>query len=79
MPPGLAHLVILPTPLMGLRGRTLEELSRVCFVRASACETIKRAVWARETLCVAGGGGTDMVSRRVAASTPATPGCVGIA
>ena len=75
----LVHLVILPTPLTGLRGRTLEALGRVCFMRAGTCDTLKRGVWARAALRVAGGGGTGMVPRGVGASTPATAGRVGTA
>ena len=75
----LVHLFILPTPLTGLRGRTLEALGRVCFMRAGTCEILKRGVWARAALRVAGGGGTGMVPRGVGAGTPATAGRVGTA
>ena len=75
----LVHLVILPTPLSGLRGRTLEALGRVCFMRAGTCDTLKRGVWARVALRVAGGGGTSMVPRGVGASTTVTAGRVGTA
>ena len=73
----LAHLVILPTLLTGLRGRTLRALGRVCLMRAGACDTLKRGVWAGATLRVAGGGGTGMVPSRVGTGTPAAAGCVG--
>ena len=75
----LVHLVILPTPLTGLRGRTLGALGRVCYMRAGTCNTLKRGVWARATLRVAGVGRTSMVPRGVGTSTPATAGHVGIA
>ena len=75
----LVHLVVLPTLLMGLRGRKLRALGRMCFVRAGACDTLKRGVWARVALRIAGGGGTGVVPCRVGASTPATAGCVGAA
>ena len=78
-PPVLAHLVILPTPLTGLRGRTLGALGRVCFMRAGTCDTFEQGVWARAALRVAGGGGTNMVPHGVGTSTPATAGRVGTA
>ena len=77
--PVLVHLVILPTLLTGLRGRTLRALGRVCFMRAVACDTLKRGVWAGAALRVAGGGGTGMVPGGVGTSTPATAWRVGAA
>ena len=73
----IAHLVILPTLLTGLRGRTLGALDRVCFVRAGAWDTLKRVVWAGATLRVAGGGGTGVVPSGVGTGTPAAARCVG--
>ena len=73
----LVHLIILPTLLTGLRGRALEALGRVCFMRASTCDTLKGGVSAGVTLRLAGGGGTSVVPRRVAASTPAAVKHVG--
>ena len=72
----LMHLVILPTLLTGLRGRTLGALGRVCFVRAGTCDILKRGVWAGATLRVACRGGTGVVPSGVGASTPAAAGCV---
>ena len=51
----------------------------MCFVRASACDTLKRGVWATVALCVAGRGGTGVVPGGVVASIPAAAGCVGAA
>ena len=73
----LVHLIILPTLLAGLRGRTLGALGRVCFVRASTCDTLKRGVWTGATLRVACRGGTGVVPSGVGASTPAAARCVG--
>ena len=75
----LMHLIILPTLLTGLRGRTLGALGRMCFVRAGACDTLKRGVRAWSTLRVACVGGTGVVPSGVSASTPAAAGCVGAA
>ena len=72
----LAHLIILPTLLTGLRGRTLGALGRVRFMRAGACDTLKQGVWAGATLRVACRGGTCMVPGGGSASTPAAAGCV---
>ena len=77
--PVLVHLVVLPALLTGLRGRTLGALGRMCFMRAGACNTLKRGVWARAALRVAGGGGTGVVPCGVGTSTPATAGRVGTA
>ena len=77
MPPVLVHLIILPTLLTGLRGRTVGALGRVCFVGAGACDTLKRGVWAWTALRVAGGGGTSVVPGGVGTSTPAAARCVG--
>ena len=60
-PPVLVHLVILPTLLTGLRGRTVGALGRVCLMRAGTCQTLKRGMWAWSALRVAGGGGTGVV------------------
>ena len=73
------HLIILPTLLMRLRSRTVKALCRVCLMRAGASDTLKRGVWARATLRVAGRGWTCVVPRRVHASTPVTAGRVGAA
>ena len=78
-PPVLVHLVILPTLLTGLRGRTVEALGRMCFVRAGTCDTLKRGVWAGATLHIAGRGGTSVVPSGVGASAPAAVGCIGAA
>ena len=75
----LVHLVVLPTPLKGLRGRALGALGRVCFMRAGTRDTLKRGVWARAALRVAGGGRTCMVPGGVGTSTPVTAGRVGTA
>ena len=75
----LVHLVVLPTLLTGLRGRTIRALGRMCFVRAGACDTLKRGVWATVALRVAGGSGTGVVPRSVDTSILATAGCVGAA
>ena len=72
----LMHLIVFPTLLTGLRGRTLGALGRVFFVRAGACDTLKRGVWVWATLRVACGGGTGVVPSGVSASTPAAAGCV---
>ena len=73
----LVHLVILPTLLMGLRGRMLRAVGRVCLVRAGACDTLKRGVWARATLHVACRGGACVVPSGVSASTLVAVRCVG--
>ena len=75
----LVHLIILPTLLTGLRGRTLGALGRMCLMRAFACDTLKQGVWAWGNLRVAGRGRTGVVLHRVVASTPATAGHVGTA
>ena len=75
----LAHLIILPTLLTGLGGRTVGALGRMCFMRAGTCDTLKQGVWTGAALRSAGGGGTGVVPRRVGPSTPATAGCVGTA
>ena len=75
----LVHLIILPTLLTGLRGRTVGALGRVCLVRAGACDTLKQGVWARATLRGACRGGASVVPAGMNASTPAAARCVGAA
>ena len=46
-------------------------------MRAGACDTLKRGVWAGASLLIAWRGGTCVVPSGVNASTPAASRCVG--
>ena len=68
-----------PHPPHGAQGQDARGTGRVCLVRASTCDTLKRGMWTRAALRVEGRGGTEVVPRGMDPSTPATAGCVGAA